>query len=62
MEEQIYRFILIKKVGNRYMTWVNAKEPKCAEPEIYEWVGWNKPLPDDIDTIQYKYIDGELEV
>ena len=29
-------------------------------PDIYKWIKWGKPLPDDIDEGGYKYKKGKL--
>jgi hypothetical protein len=60
-EEIIYTFILTKTDGT-YLGWSKAKEiPPCGDTDNMSWVEWNKPLPDDIDTVQYKYENGELK-
>ena len=60
MEETIYTYFLIKTDGT-YRGWSKAiNKPPCGDPDNYEWISWNKPLPEDIDTVQYKYENGEL--
>ncbi len=62
MEEKIYNWLLVKKDG----TWngsYNAEaklKPFCGDSKNYEWIKWNKPLPDDINSVSYKYVDGNL--
>jgi len=59
-ENQTYTFILIKKTGE-YLGWSKAPtEPPCGQPELLEWVDWGKELPEDIDSTEYKLIDGNL--
>lgn len=56
----IYNWILIKKTGE-YLGWSKAdKKPPCGEPDKLEWIEWDKELPEDIDTANYFYKDGEL--
>ena len=57
-DEIIYTYILIKKDGT-YLGWSKAKTEKPAGDGM-KWVEWDKPLPEDIDTTQYKYKNGEL--
>jgi len=59
MEEIIYTYILIKTDGT-YLGWSKAKTEKTAGDGM-QWIEWNKPLPEDIDTVQYKYENGELK-
>ncbi len=61
MEETIYTHILIKKSDNKYLGWSKAKTEKPAGTGM-EWIEWNKPLPEDIDTEKYKYKNGKLTV
>ena len=63
MNEEIitlYTFILIKEEDNNYLGWSKAPTVKKAGDGM-RWVEWNKPLPEDIDTIPYKYGNGELK-
>lgn len=60
IEKETYTFILIKKSGE-YLGWSKAStEPPCGEPDKLEWVEWGKELPEDIDSAEYKLIDGAL--
>ena len=55
----IYTFILIKTDGSKYMGWSKApKKPKDVTG--LKWYPWGKELPDDIDTMDYKYENSEL--
>ena len=60
--EQIYTNICIEiasgTVVNRYR---GNQELTNKHPDLYEWIEWNKPLPEDIDSVQYKYVDCDLE-
>lgn len=58
-EEIIYTYILIKEDGT-YLGWSKSKEVKEAGNGM-QWIEWNKPLPNDIETKQYVYEDGELK-
>ena len=59
MEQIIYTFILVKTDGSKDMGW--SKAPKKPEDVTgLKWYEWNKELPDDIDTKDYKYANGEL--
>lgn len=64
MEERIYKSLLIKESNNTYMGFEPTKNLDPDLPDIgagmYE-IAWNKPLPEDIDSLQYKYENGELE-
>jgi hypothetical protein len=69
VNEIIYTWILIKKSDNTYLnSHRQIEKPKYgnnghetdSDPDV-EWIEWNKPLPDDIDTVPYKYEDGELK-
>lgn len=54
MEDKIiYTYILIKTDGT-YLGWSKAKTEKTAGDGM-KWVEWNKSLPEDIDSMQYKY-------
>ena len=56
-----YNFILIKKIDNKYMGWSKANnKPSSDALNNFEWIEWNKELPDDIDTTDYKYKNNEL--
>ena len=57
-EEIIYTYILIKTDGT-YLGWSKAPEVKKAGDGM-EWIEWNKPLPEDIDSKEYKLVKGEL--
>ena len=53
IEKETYNWILIKKSGE-YMSWSKSlTEPPCGEPDILEWIKWDKELPEDIDTADY---------
>ena len=58
-EEIIYKHILIKDDGT-YLGWSKAKTEKPAGDGM-QWIERNKPLPEDIDTVPYKYENGELK-
>ena len=58
MEEIIYTYILIKTDGT-YLGWSKAKTEKQAGDGM-QWIEWNKPLPEDIDTSTYKLVGGAL--
>ncbi len=58
MEERIYTHILTKTDGT-YLGWSKAESEKPAGDGM-QWETWNKPLPEDIDTGNYTYIDGDL--
>ncbi len=62
MEETIYTFILTKTDGT-YLGWSKAKEEKEAGDGM-QWIEWNKPLPDDIDSegVVYKYSEDTEEL
>ncbi len=56
------KWLLIRKDNNIIVnSHIIDKEPDCGEPKLLKWVEWNKPLPDDIDSKQYKYTKGKLE-
>ncbi len=61
MEEKIYNWLLVKKDGSWNGSFnANAIEkPHCGDSN-YEWIKWGKPLPGDIDTVDYKYSKGKL--
>ncbi len=59
-DEIIYTYILIKKDGTYLGCSKAPTEPPCGEPDKLEWIEWNKPLPEDIDTGEYKFKNGEL--
>lgn len=59
MKEIIYTYILIKTDGT-YLGWSKAPTVKEAADGM-QWIEWNKPLPGDIDSVQYKYENGELK-
>ena len=59
MEKTIYTFILCKEDGS-YLGWSKAKD-EIESGEDMQWVKWDKTLPDDIDSIEYKYIKGKLK-
>jgi len=60
--EQIYTMICIEidtgLVVNKYR---GRQELTNKHPNIYEWVEWNKTLPEDIDMKSYTLKDGELK-
>ncbi len=58
-EPIIYTFILTKTDGNKYMGWSKAPE-KPNDVTGLKWFEWNKELPDDIDTKDYKYVNKKL--
>ena len=58
-ESMIYTYILIKTDGNKYMGWSKAPE-KPADVTGLKWYKWGKELPEDIDTVDYKYNNGKL--
>lgn len=61
MEEIIYKWILINKMSGKFYDKHNSEAiPRNGEPNKIEWIEWNKPLPKDIDRVQYKYENGEL--
>lgn len=61
MEETIYTWILTKTAGT-FLGWSKAiEEPLCGDPDNMQWIKWNKPLPPDIDSVPYKYENGELK-
>jgi len=55
VEENIIDWILIRKDNQKYVSWGNGTKPEVGEPDLLEWIEWNKELPEDIDTVQYKY-------
>jgi hypothetical protein len=58
----MYKWILIKVGTSDYIGWSKSiKEPICNDSVNLKWVEWNKPLPDDIDSVQYKYGKGKLK-
>ena len=57
-EEIIYTYILIK-TDNTYLGWSKAPSVKPAGDGM-QWIEWNKPLPEDIDSKEYKLVKGEL--
>ena len=59
MEEIIYTYILTKTDGT-YLGWSKAPSVTKAGDGM-QWQEWNKPLPEDIDSVQYKYENGELK-
>ena len=59
MEEIIYTYILIKTDGT-YLGWSKAETEKPAGDGM-QWIEWGKELPEDIDTVPYKYENGELK-
>ncbi len=63
MEEKIiYNFILVQTKSKKYMGWSRAKEkPPCGEPNKLKWFAWGKELPEDINTTDYIYDNGELK-
>ena len=58
MEEIIYTHILTKTDGT-YLGWSKALVEKPAGDGM-QWIEWNKPLPEDIDTESYTYVEGNL--
>ena len=58
-EEIIYTYILIKEEDNNYLGWSKAPTVKKAGDGM-QWIEWNKPLPEDIDSKEYKLVKGEL--
>ena len=58
-DETIYTYILIKTDGT-YLGWSKAKDEKPAGAGM-KWIEWGKELPEDIDTADYKYKNGELK-
>ena len=74
MEEEIeiiYTYILIKTDGT-YLGWSKANGAKISEESSetapsgikagdgMQWIEWNKPLPEDIDTSTYNLVGGTL--
>jgi len=57
-DEIVYTFILCKTDGS-YLGWSKAPEVTEAGAGM-QWIEWNKPLPDDIDEVTYKYENDEL--
>lgn len=57
--KEVYNFILVKTETNRYVDWKNTKD-KPDDVADLKWYPWGKELPEDIDTVDYKYIDGKL--
>lgn len=52
MEE--YKWILInKQTGEFYCPHNSETIPRNGQPDKIEWIDWNKPLPEDIDTKLY---------
>ena len=61
MDEPIlYTYILVKTDGNKYMGWSKAPE-KPNDVTGLKWYPWGKELPEDIETGEYKYANGELK-
>ena len=57
----MYTWILIKKEDGKYLGWSKAVGiPACGEPDVLEWVEWNKALPIGIDDIETYYKSGTL--
>lgn len=61
IEENTWKWILINKSTKEYYSKHNSETiPRNGDPDKIEWIEWNKPLPEDIDTVGYKYENGEL--
>jgi len=57
-----YVWILIVKSNGIVCNYSRALDrPKCHDEIKFEWIKWGKPLPDDIDSVVYKYENGELK-
>lgn len=54
-----YNFILVKTDGSKYMGWSKAPD-KPDDVTGLKWYPWGKELPNDIDTVDYIYDNGEL--
>ena len=64
MEDKIYKSILILESDNSYLGFNPSHNPDPNEPDIgagMKEIEWNKPLPEDIDSVQYKYENGTLK-
>ena len=59
MEPIIYTYILIKTDGSKYMGWSKAPD-KPDDVTGLKWYSWDKELPEDIDTVDYKYDNDKL--
>jgi len=61
MEEEIIYTYILTQIDGTYLGWSKAPtEPPNGDTVNMQWIEWNKPLPEDIDTVGYKYENGEL--
>ena len=60
MEEKTYKELLIRKSDNKYIDFNPFHDKDHQIIDGYYFVEWNKPLPEDIDSVQYKYENGAL--
>ena len=58
MKETLYTYILIKTDGT-YLGWSKAPSVEPAGAGM-QWIEWNKPLPEDIDSSTYNLVGGTL--
>lgn len=66
-EEKIYNWLYLKKDGSWGGSFnADAKlKPFCGDPDNYEWIKWNKPIPDEILQAEpgtVKYEKGEVKI
>lgn len=56
VEEKIFNWILIRKDTQIYIDWANGIKPNVGEPDLLEWIEWNKPIPPDAGQEGVGYI------
>ena len=60
MDKEKYNWVLVYKKDQSYIGWSKSNSmPRCGDPELLEWIEWNKTLPEETEQELF-YSDGNL--